>query len=311
MKILVIGGSYFLGRAFVEAASRIDEVTVINRGNRPIKTAQDGNSGLSEQQLDNILEIVTDRHDEEALRALPHEKFDVVVDFCGYSADDIRLFVENSCASFNQYIFVSTSDVYMRGTGAFLDENAEYETRDLGGDAGLYIIGKVAAEKELKKLSKGKFYYTIVRPAFIYGPNNYAPREGIYFNWIDKAGQIIHPIDATGYFQMVYVKDLAWGILKLCGNKKAYDEAVNICDSEKITYDGFAQILRQATGVSFEKAGMRVDEINERGIPLPFPLTAEESEYYVNTKSESLDIDYTDIVEGMRETYRAWKDEAH
>ncbi|MCR4922658.1 MAG: NAD-dependent epimerase/dehydratase family protein [Lachnospiraceae bacterium] len=306
MKILVIGGSYFLGRAFVAAASRVDKVTLLNRGNRPIGSDNKG-SHLLKEQLDNIKEIVVDRHDEEALKGLEREEYDVVVDFCGYSADDIRLFVNNANLSYKQYIFISTSDVYMRGTGAFIDESAPYETKDYGGEAGLYILGKIAAEEELKKLSGNKFAYTIIRPAFIYGPNNYAPREGIYFNWILKAGQIIHPYDASGYFQMVYVKDIAWAILKLCGNVEAFNQAINICDSEKLSYDGFAQILRQVTGEDFSRVEMSVSEINERGIPLPFPLTEEESEYYVNSKSEGLGIEYTDIVKGMSETFESWK----
>ncbi|MCR5108153.1 MAG: NAD-dependent epimerase/dehydratase family protein [Lachnospiraceae bacterium] len=306
MKILVIGGSYFLGRAFVEAASRIDEVTLINRGNKPIGDNIISGGSFGYEQLSRITEIVADRHDEEALRNLAKDEYDVVVDFCAYSADDIRLFVDNANVSFKQYIYISTTDVYMRGTGAFLDETAPYETKDYGGEAGLYILGKIAAEQELKEISKDRFAYTIIRPAFIYGPNNYAPREGIYFNWIKKAGQIIHPLDSTGYFQMVYVKDLAWAVLKLCGNESAFEECINICDSEKLTYDAFAQILGQVTRVDFAKAGLRVEEINERGIPLPFPLTEEESEYYVNTKSESLGIEYTDIVKGMTETYDAW-----
>lgn len=37
MKILVIGGSYFLGKHFVTLASRENEITVFNRENRPLE----------------------------------------------------------------------------------------------------------------------------------------------------------------------------------------------------------------------------------------------------------------------------------
>ena len=43
-------------------------------------------------------------------------------------------------------------DVYERGSGKILDENASFETRDFGGETGAYILGKVSLEAEIKEL---------------------------------------------------------------------------------------------------------------------------------------------------------------
>ena len=294
MKLLVIGGSYFLGKHFVQLASNNHEITVINRGNRPFNQP-------------HITEYKLDRHDVHALSSLPNSHFDAIIDFCAYQKNDIATIVTNLKATCNQYIFISTCDVYKRNTSQYMDENSEFETRTFDGEAGEYIKGKVALEQELISCCKERgIAYTSFRPAFIFGPDNYAPREGIYFHWITSAGQIIHPTDATGQFQMVYVKDVALSILHACNNPIAYNKAYNLCNPEILDYDSFADLLAKATGISFEKATITTDMIIQKNIPLPFPLTKEESQYYESSLSKELNIQYTPLITGMRETFAAY-----
>lgn len=295
MRILVIGGTYFLGKAFVEQAYEKHQLHLLNRGNRPVVS----------KAADFVTEYHADRHDIEKIRQLSGEKFDVVVDFCAYEKGDIKSLTEALGGAVGQYIFISTCDVYRRGTGEEMDENAELEDRSFGGEAGAYISGKVALEEELAAC--GREYhmrYTSIRPAFIYGPDNYAPREGLFFNWIEKAGQIIYPEDAEGEFQLVYVKDVAKVILAACGNPKAYDKAYNICGECTINYETFAEILKHATGIDFERVNLSVRDIQERNIPLPFPLTREETQRYRGELVKELGVSFTPIEQGMRETFK-------
>lgn len=287
MKILVIGGSYFLGKTFTRLASREHEVYLLNRGNQPLYD-------------DYIVEYVMDRHDKAAVSQIPEEHFDVIVDFCGYQKHDIEIIVENLKATFDQYIFISTCDVYKRGTKEIMNEESELESRYFGGQAGDYIAGKVALEEELKICcQKHDAVWTSVRPAFIYGPDNYAPRENVYFKWILTAGQIIHPFDAEGEFQMVFVLDVAKAILAACGNHVAYNKAYNLCNEEMLNYERFADILENALELEFEKIELSVEEILRRGVPLPFPLTKEDTQWYDGSRVKELGIEYTDIDYGM------------
>ena len=148
-----------------------------------------------------------------------------------------------------------------------------------------------------------------VRPAILYGPGNYAPRESVYFEWIDKAGQIIHPQDSDGYFQMLYVSDAARGILKLCEMPSdALNEAYNFCTDEVLTYDSFEGALDEAyrmhdpalaPGKAFEKINMSVNSVINQGIPLPFPLMKSESEVYSGRLFCKLNIDATPLAAGL------------
>ena len=305
-RVLILGGTYFLGRNFLEQASDCPEEVefyVWNRGTIPLGKIIEGKSR-------NMKSIVADRRDAAALEALDVASFDAVVDFCAYNPGDIKLLFDRMKADFGQYILISTVDVLRRGTGQVLDENAPYEEREFSGESGAYISGKVALEKELKACCAATdTAYTIIRPAMIYGPYNYAPREGMYFHWIQEAGQMIQPSDATGRFQLVYVKDVARSILLALCNEQAYNKIYHACD-DMTTYESFAELLKRAAGKEIEMAFLSVRELTEKGIPLPFPLLEEESECYIGEAIKGLGLEYTDLLQGMTETYQ-WYVESH
>ncbi|MBR4731151.1 MAG: NAD-dependent epimerase/dehydratase family protein [Lachnospiraceae bacterium] len=300
-----------MGKAFLEVCDGCgNEITVLNRGNRDVPGNEDG----------HIRVIHADRQNKESLARVSAQfdpaGYDCVVDFCAYEAGDVRKVLEALAmgkSTVRQYVFISTCDVYRRGTGTLLDENAPLEERDFGGAEGAYICGKVALEKELRQCAEAtgndaemRMHYTSVRPAFIYGPGNYAPREGIFFEWVSKAGQILFPEDADGTFQMIYVKDLARCIYAYLGNEKFYDHAVNAC-GEKIDYQRFAEALEEAVGQRIEKVMIPVADVLARGIPLPFPLTKAESETYAGEEMEKLGVEETSFTQGLRETYEWFK----
>ncbi len=292
MKILVIGGSYFLGKAFVKMSSGENELFVINRGSRPL-------------QDERVRQYCADRHDVAGIRGLKLPHFDAVVDFCAYSPGDIRLVFDSLAEGFEQYVFISTVDVYRRETGVVITEEHPFEDRDFGGEAGAYILGKAALERELRDMCQSRgCRYTSIRPAIIYGEDNYAPRESMYFNWICQAGQIRHPSDATGFFQLVYVGDVAGAVKKVCGLRAAYDGAFNVCPEDTLDYDGFYSLLCEASGMDIEQVGITVTEILERQIPLPFPLTRQEScRYSTDRAKEVLGLEYTPALIGMKKAY--------
>lgn len=303
MRILIIGGTYFLGKAFLESVDlnhEENQVTLINRGNRKAPNNEDG----------HVRVLFADRHSAKSLRKLAEElareEIDVCVDFCAYESGDLQKVTDVLPAGVKQYIFVSTCDVYERGTGKRLDEASKFETRDFGGEAGAYILGKVALEKELLECAAKKgMHYTVIRPALIYGPGNYAPREGIYFQWMSKAGQILVPEDADGWFQFVYVKDAARMIRSCLLNENAYDEAFNLCGEPK-TYQDLADALEKVQP-GLQRIGVTSELVTEKGIPLPFPMAKAESETYANDKAlafaRNQGIEFTTLEDGLKESY--------
>lgn len=337
MKILVIGGSYFYGRVFVMLAAGEHDVTVVNRGTYSVES-------LGARQIRG------DRRDRSVWKGIK-EKYDVIVDFCAYEKDDIATVLQNMDQSPKQYVLISTVDVYRRGIKGRKNEDTPLETRVFSGEAGEYIAGKVALEREVREECAGRgIEYTVLRPAVLYGPYNYAPRESMYIQMMVKNGLLPHINDAQGRFQMVYVKDAAEAAVKALLNENAYGRAYNLCEEEEITYDRLYKALRNAAGTEAEGAGQRagsgegkrgeaaggteaegagsgaekrggaaggteikelrvtVEEAREKGIPLPFSVTEEETELYDNGRGKrELGLSYTGLLEGMGRTYRAFR----
>ena len=297
MKILVVGGSYFLGRVFTMLASKEHELTLINRGNISMKRY-----GVKEYQLD--------RRDVQKLRELPCEHYDVIVDFCAYNPGDIKLLTENLPGFpglVQKYIFISTVDVYERNVGYVKDEETPLSKQRYSGEVGDYIYGKICLEKELKEVCDTRgVNYAIIRPSIIYGPNNYAPRESEYIKMISRGLEIKYPKDAEGRFQLVYVKDVVDAIIKAC--KRTKSREYNICPNEPIGYEDFVNVLKKVSDLPVKLNPITIEEALKEGIHMPFPALKEETELYDGEKAiMELGITYTSLEDGMRKTYNAFK----
>ncbi|MBD5469701.1 MAG: NAD-dependent epimerase/dehydratase family protein [Lachnospiraceae bacterium] len=295
MKILVIGGSYFLGRVFLIQAAKSHDITVVNRGT------------YSVEEFD-VHQIKGDRRNSLIWQENT-EEYDVIVDFCAYEKNDIATVLNNFSGKAKQYIFISTVDVYKRGLGQIKNENTPFETREISGSAGEYISGKIALEQELiTECKKKNINYTILRPSIIYGPFNYAPREATFIQLAVQNKILPHITDAGGKFQFVYVKDVANAIIKCMLNEYAYKNAYNICNDTISDYDSFFNELKAVIDVPVEELELTVSEALAQNVPLPFPVTADETELCSNEKSvQELDLCYTPFSEGIEKTYNAFK----
>ena len=295
MKILVIGGSYFFGRVFVMLAAKEQDVTVVNRGTYSVAEL-------------GAKHIKGDRKDAALWKSI-EDDYDCIVDFCAYEKGDIARVLENLPGHVRQYVFISTVDVYARGISGLKGEDTPLETRPLPGEAGAYIAGKVALEREVREeCGRRDISFTVLRPAILYGPLTYAPRESVYIRLLARNHVLPRITDAAGSFQFVYVKDAAEAVLKCLLNQKAYGQAYNLCGEEILTYDEFFRELRRASDVEAQEIPLTAREAESQGLPLPFPLTEAETELYSNEKGkEQLGLRYLDIGEGMARTYRAFR----
>ncbi len=270
-------------------------VTVVNRGSCPVEAL-------------GAAQIRGDRHDPSLWQGI-QEDFDVAVDFCAYEKGDIRTFFHHFGGKIRQYVLISTVDVYERTGGEAKKEDSPFETRSFPGEAGAYIAGKVALEQELSEVCGEKgIPYTVLRPAILYGPYNYAPREPVFIRLMVQQGVLPHITDASGAFQFVYVKDAAEAVKRCLLNEAAYGQAYNLCQDQMTDYDQFFQALWEAADREAAELPLTCDQARQQGLPLPFPVTREETFCYSNEKSRrELGLAYTDIREGMKKTYRAFK----
>ncbi|MFW6125623.1 MAG: NAD-dependent epimerase/dehydratase family protein [Chloroflexota bacterium] len=291
--VLVIGGSYFLGRTFVEELRKRGDsaIYVMNRGNAPLN-------------LDGVTEIVSDRHDAFSMAgSLPDLPWRAVVDFCAYEPDDIDLLLYNLPGSVEHYIYISTATVYRNSLKLPMTEDTPKLTGSLPGPHGDYAYKKWLTEVKLRDVCEERgIAHTSLRPAFIYGQYNYAPRESYFFDLMAENRPIVVPPLPQALFSMVSVWDVANVCIECLGNEKVFNGAFNVAAEELVSYDRLIEVLEEIASRKLDAQRMPIAEIDRQGIPLPFPLE-EQLVYSGRLLQETLGYAYTPFAEGMRRTY--------
>ncbi|MDR3278131.1 MAG: NAD-dependent epimerase/dehydratase family protein [Oscillospiraceae bacterium] len=299
--VLIVGGNAFVGRIFAIQASKTDEyrLHVVNRGNFPLNI----DNG-------NVTEYKCDRHSPKALARLlpPDAKFDALIDFCAYNAGDIHPLLSALSGKIKHYIYFSTASVYApeeNADGKYCGEGGRVlSPSELEGDVGAYVRGKIVLEKELTEAcQKENIPYTILRPTFIYGPFNYAPRESYFIELIARHHVVPVPTDSDARFNFVYALDVSQGLMKCVGNEKTHNQIFNLASPEPITYTRLISDFERFNGGPFETREVTVAEADAERLPLPFPLTGDL--LYSGEKFEkTLDFQYTPFSEGMERTFK-------
>lgn len=204
MRILIIGGTRFLGRHLVEAAlARGHEVTLFNRGK--------SNPDLF-PQLETIL---GDR--EKDVDKLKGRNWDTVIDVAGYLPRIVRLSAEALKGSVGRYVYISSISVYSEfkriginetdPVGKIDDETVEEITEETYGPL------KVLCEEAVQDLYGERSL--IIRPGLIVGPNDPTDRFTYWPVRIARGGDVLAPQKPKAVIQVVDVRDLSDFILKL------------------------------------------------------------------------------------------------
>jgi nucleoside-diphosphate-sugar epimerase len=296
-KVLVLGGSYFVGRVFCILASQRDdlELFVVNRGRYTLDKP-------------HVTEFKCDRHDVETLVALlPAIEFDAVVDFCAYEPGDIAPIVAALGDRITQYIYLSTASVYKPLAGSGKTEDSPLIEEFANNQAYEYVRKKALLEVELGQSGREwGVESTVIRPSFIYGPYNYAPRESYFIEKIVKGQTVPVPVDATAKFSFVYVTDVGRALLECLGDSRSFGKVFNFAAPEEIDYPTLIAELEKCNGAPFKTESVTVARVLGENIPLPFPLDDDDlcnGELF----SRTFDFTYSSFHEGMVKTFAAFK----
>ncbi|MFE1245588.1 NAD-dependent epimerase/dehydratase family protein [Fictibacillus sp. NPDC058756] len=209
MKVLIIGGTRFLGRHLAESfLKNKHEVTLFHRG----KTAAPG-------IFQGVEELIGDR--EQDLSLLENKSWDVVLDTCGYFPRQVRKTAEALHNNVSSYIFVSSVSVYADQSVRYLTEEAKTavlkdpDTTEMGENYGAL---KAACEKEVQKVFGEQAL--IIRPGLIVGPHDYTDRFTYWPHRGARGGEILVPemIDPT--IRFIDARDLADWIVRMAENQE-------------------------------------------------------------------------------------------
>ncbi len=203
MKILIIGGTRFVGRHLVNSArAHGHEVTLFNRGT--------SNPGLFRR----VKAIQGDR--EKDLDQLTAE-WDAVIDTCGYLPRVVRLSAEVLKEKVGRYVYISSISVYASfkkigikesdAVGTLADESLEEITGETYGPL------KALCEKVVQDVYGPRSL--IIRPGLIVGPHDPTDRFTYWPLRIAKGGDVLVPDNPSAMTQFIDARDLADFIIKL------------------------------------------------------------------------------------------------
>jgi 2'-hydroxyisoflavone reductase len=232
MRILILGGTGFLGPACTESAQlRGHSVTHFNSGRtetlrktlgRPSVVPagveqlfgnRDPNKTADDRKTEGKADAPHDPNSPKGLTQLDGKKWDAVIDTSGYFPRMVKASAELLAPNIRQYLFISTISVYKSASTPNADESAPLQTladpatEEMGKDAANYGGGKALCEQAAEKAMPGRT--TILRPGFIVGPRD---TSGRFIYWpvrVSMGGEMIVPGDPSDPIQIIDVRDLA------------------------------------------------------------------------------------------------------
>jgi len=301
MKVLVIGGTLFIGRMVVQSLLKEGhEVTILHR-----KTEHDLGRKVGN--------LTADRNDPAAVtEALQGRRFDVVFDNVydwarGTTAAQVEATVKACGDSLKRYIFMSSVAAYGDGLN-------HHEGDALAADdhPDVYVRHKATTERMLFRMHQryGTPVVTL-RPPYIYGPGNPFYREAFFWDRMREDRPIIVPGDGRRLMQFCYVKDLVGACMNVMEEPAAVGHAFNIANARPLAQSELVQALADAAGKKAEMVRVPRDRILQAGghqmnPPLYFGV------YYdmpaitqvISKAQRMLRFKPTPFGDGLKETYK-------
>jgi nucleoside-diphosphate-sugar epimerase len=246
MKILIIGGSRFLGYHIArKLLGDGHEVVLFNRG-------------LSSHDLgQSVKQIRGDRYDYQTFFEKLHgEKFNVVVDVIAYKAEDSLAAIKTFRSHIKHFFHISTAAVYL------VTKNYPSPLREKDFDRELYPrpkknngwweygYHKRKCEEVLREAyQKQGFPVTMLRLPLVMGERDYTLRAYSYFIRLQDSKPLILPDGGLNAFTPVYQGDIAKTIASNLLNQSSFGQAYNLAQEEIVTLKDFvaraAEILKK------------------------------------------------------------------
>jgi nucleoside-diphosphate-sugar epimerase len=249
VRILVIGGTLFIGRRLVRRLLQDGhEVTVLHR--------KPGSSVPAD-----VAEVFADRNDSASVARAAGPGWDCVCDLAydwthGTTGHQV-LGTLRALEPVGRYVFMSSVAAYLPGLDR--DEDAPLCPSDHPDE---YARNKADAERLL--LDSGADVVT-VRPPFVYGPENPFLRETWFWNRWRDGRVVVLPDGGVRLMHFVFVDDLVNACQLVMTHPDAARQAFNVAHEHPATQEHFVELLGELTGEPYQVASLPRDFLLEQG----------------------------------------------
>ncbi len=287
-RILILGGTGFLGPAVVEAAkARGHALTLFNRG----KTRPDMFPGVEKLRGDR------DPKKGEGLKALEGRQWDAVVDTSGYYPRIVRASAALLAPNVKQYLFISSVSAYASDKTPHEDERgptavlADPTVEEMGKDYANYGGLKRACEEAAEAAMPGRV--ANIRPGYIVGPEDRSDRFTYWPVRFDRGGEMLAPGTPKDPLQIIDVRDLAeWLVLLIERNTRGIFNAVG--PGHAWTMGAMLDTCRKVTGKDTKVSWVPTDFLTRQGevgdvrLPIYMPPTGDSAGTHLRSNAKAV-----------------------
>jgi 2'-hydroxyisoflavone reductase len=297
MRVLIIGGSRFLGRCLAEAVlSRGHELVLFNRGQT--------NPGLFPQAS----HVRGDRH-AGGLHRLAGTTFDAVFDTSAYHPADV-LATAVLAPGIEHYALVSTVSVYRDPVPACADETAPRFTLSGAIPRQFSTPEEYGALKALCEDAASQIYgerALLVRPGLIIGPHDYTDRLTSWMRRIGSRKEVVAG-DAAQPLQLVDVRDVADWMMRAAEARVAGVYNV-VGPGSSMTFADFVVTIADATAEAARVVWTGDDFLQEREIALPLWIPRKDHAFFElsNARAVATGLTFRSLAETVADV-QAWDD---
>ena len=285
--ILITGGTVFVSKFVAQYFSSkkfCDEyqVYVLNRNNH--------------LQVENVILINSSRQNLGS--KLEQFNFDVVIDITSYTKEDVKSILDSLGSSkekIEKYILLSSSAVYPETLDLPFKETDEVGKNIFWND---YGINKIEAEKYLQENFSN---YYILRPPYLYGPENNVYREAFVFDCAENDRKFFIPENENMKLQFFYIEDLC-KVLENILITNPSQKIFNLGNENTISILDWLKLCYQVVGKNLEVVSVSKN-ISQRNY-----FCFYDYEYYLDvTKQKSILENTTSLKDGLEKSYQWYK----
>jgi 2'-hydroxyisoflavone reductase len=205
VKLLVLGGTKFLGRAAVETAlARGHEVTLFNRGETNPELFPEAEKLHGDRTAD--------------LSQLQGREWDAVLDPSGHIPAVVRASAEALCGHAGYYLFISSVSAYASLAGPNDEDSPLAELGDMPEDRMLEDYSNYGPLKVLCERTVAEAFgdrHAIVRPGLIVGAHDPTGRFTYWPHRVARGGEVLAPAPPDSTVQFIDVRGLGPWLIDL------------------------------------------------------------------------------------------------
>jgi 2'-hydroxyisoflavone reductase len=204
MRILVVGGTRFVGRHVVEAALAAEhDVTLLHRGRGDDDLFPEAEHLHADRDVD--------------LSLLARREFDATVDTSAYFPRQVRSLSVALDGRGGRYLVISSTSVYAQPDAQGFDESSHL-VEPAGDDVTeiteeSYGRLKVSVEIAARELHHERA--TVVRPTYVIGPWDYTQRFTYWVERLAEGGEVLAPGNPDDPIQVIDGRDMGVWIVGL------------------------------------------------------------------------------------------------